>query len=211
MKIYDFPASPNCRKVRAVAYELGLTPTFVPLNILGGDSRSAAFLAKNPNGKVPVLEDGDFLLWESNAIAAYLAALRPQAGLIPAEPRPRADVDRWISWEACHMGPAVGKVAYERIVRGMIRKEVPDSSIVEAGTAEFRTLAPILDAALKGREFVAGRLSVADFCLSGFLLLADDVGLDTSAYPAVSAWLDRLRGRESVRRTLTEARAALAG
>jgi glutathione S-transferase len=73
MKIHDFPFSPNCRKVRAVVYELGLEVEFLPVSLFRGASRTPEFLAINPNGRVPVLVDGDFVLWESNAIVSYLA------------------------------------------------------------------------------------------------------------------------------------------
>ena len=73
MKLYDFAPSPNCRKVRAVAYELGIELEHVPVDLLAGETRLPQFVAKNPNGRVPLLEDGDLLLWESNAITGYLA------------------------------------------------------------------------------------------------------------------------------------------
>ena len=83
MKLYDFPFSPNSRKVRAVAYELGIALETQRIDLLTGGQRSPEFLAKNPNGRVPVLEDGDLILWESAAIIRYLAAgssLLPTAG-----------------------------------------------------------------------------------------------------------------------------------
>jgi glutathione S-transferase len=61
VKLYDFPFSPNCRKVRAVAYELGITLEHEHVDLLTGASRTPAFLAKNPNGRVPTLEDGDLI------------------------------------------------------------------------------------------------------------------------------------------------------
>ena len=74
MKLYDFPFSPNSRKVRAVAYELGIALDTQRVDLLTGGQRSPEFLARNPNGRVPVLEDGDLIPWESAAIIRYLAA-----------------------------------------------------------------------------------------------------------------------------------------
>src|SRR5688572_130763 len=105
MKLYDFPFSPNCRKVRAVAYELGIELATSRVDILKGEQRAPAFLAKNPNAKVPVLEDGDFILWESTAIMRYLAA-KSSSSLLPTEPRAGAEVDRWLSWGLAHLQPA---------------------------------------------------------------------------------------------------------
>ncbi|HEY8432099.1 MAG TPA: glutathione S-transferase N-terminal domain-containing protein, partial [Sandaracinaceae bacterium] len=73
MKLYDFPFSPNCRKVRAVAYELGIPLEYVHVDLFAGAQHRPEILAKNPNGRVPILEDGDLVLWESTAIIRYLA------------------------------------------------------------------------------------------------------------------------------------------
>src|SRR5260221_2408101 len=109
MKLYDFAFSPNCRKVRAVGYELGITFDHVVLNLVKGDQLAESYLAKNPNGRVPLLEDGDLVLSESNAIIAYLAATYPNncPALVPSAPRERAEVDRWLSWQLAHLGPAI--------------------------------------------------------------------------------------------------------
>src|SRR5262249_44646614 len=82
VKLYHFPSSPNCLKVRAVAYELGLELELATVNIFRGESRSPAFEALNPNGLVPVLIDGDFVLWESNAILTYLASTHRRPSLL---------------------------------------------------------------------------------------------------------------------------------
>jgi glutathione S-transferase len=173
MKLYDFAFSPNCRKVRAVAYELGIPFESEPVNLITGEQRASAFLAKNANGKVPVLEDGDFLLWESNAILLYLATKQPQAqgratSLVPADARDRAEVDRWLAWELAHLSPAIRKVAFERIVKKLTKQGEPDQAMIDQGNAEFAKASAVLDAALArgGREYVAGRLSVADFALA---------------------------------------------
>jgi glutathione S-transferase len=209
MKLYDFAFSPNCRKVRAVAYELGVAFESAPVDLLRGEQRAPAFLAKNPNGRVPVLEDGDFVLWESNAILVYLAT--KHAGptpLVPLVARERAEVDRWLSWQLAHLSPATSKVAYERIVKKLTGQGAPDQAVIDAGTAEFAKMSAVLDAALDGREYVAGRLSVADFALAAPYSLASSCGLDVTPHPRVNAWLARMLARDSMRRALAEAHAA---
>src|SRR6185295_7548986 len=123
MKLYDFPFSPNCRKVRAVAYELGIAFDTERVDLLTGGQRTPEFLAKNPNGRVPVLQDGDLILWESTAIIRYLAAGSP---LAPTAPRAAAEVDRWIAWQLAHLAPAMSKVAFENIVKRLTRSGEPD-------------------------------------------------------------------------------------
>src|SRR5262245_38420699 len=126
MRLYDFPFSPNCRKVRAVAYELGVALELVPVDLLKGESRTPAFLAKNPNGRVPVLEDGDLTLWESTAIMRYLAS---GTSLVPTARRAAAEMDRWIAWQLAHLGPAMSKVAFERVVKPLRRLGPPDAAL----------------------------------------------------------------------------------
>lgn len=208
MKLYTFPPSPNCQKVAALAYELGLTLEIIPVNIFKGDSRLPDYLAKNPNGRVPLLEDGDFLLWESNAIVTYLAAQNPGSGLLPTAPRERAEVDRWLFWQTAHLSPAVGKVAFERIVKPMTGRGPADQAIVDAGTAEFHAHVKAFETALGTKEYVTGRLSVADFALTPYFAVSQVCGLDLGPYPATRAWLGRMVARPSVQRAQAEARPA---
>jgi glutathione S-transferase len=210
MRLYDFPASPNCRKVRAVVYELGLQVEFVPVSLFEGETRKPAFLALNPNGRVPVLQDGDFVLWESNAIMAYLAAKHPSPSLLPAAPRERADVDRWMSWQLAHLGPAIAKVAFERVVKPLTGRGPADAAAIEAGTADYIKHTGALEDSLGGKEYLAGRLSVADFALAAYYSLAAPSGLEVASFPKTNAWLGRVLARDSMRRALAEAQQAMA-
>jgi glutathione S-transferase len=210
MKIYDFAASPNARKVRAVAYELGLSPTFCPVNIFKGESRTAEFMTKNPNGRIPVLEEDGFVLWESNAIVCYLAATHPEKNLLPTEPRARALVDQWLSWQVAQLQPAVGKVAWEKIVKGLRGLGGPDQAVIDAATQEFAACSAAVEAWLaSGREYVAGQLSVADLALACYFGLADQLGLPVSAYPHVKAWNDKMQARESLKRMMADVMATV--
>jgi glutathione S-transferase len=206
MKIYDFPLSPNCRKVRAIVYELGLNPEFVPVNLFKGEQRKPEIVALNPNAKAPILVDGDFVLWESNAIAGYLAS---GSTLLPTPARDRAEVERWSDWQLAHMGPAIGKVAFQRLVKPMTGQGQPDPKVVEEGSAEYTRFAGILDASLGSREYVAGRLSIADFILASVFSVAATVGLETAPFPKVNAWLGRILARDSMKRALADAQAAM--
>ncbi len=206
MKIYDFASSPNSRKVRALVYELDLRPTFVSLNVFKGEHRGDARLAAiNPNRKLPALEDGDFTLWESNAILNYLAAQRPERGLSPAEPRRRAEVERWLFWQTAHLGPAVTRVAIERFMKKITKRGAPDQANIDAGAADFAAFSKVLDESLAGREYVAGELSVADFALWGYYALAALSELDVAPYARVSGWLARMEARGSVKAAAEDA------
>jgi glutathione S-transferase len=206
VKLYDFPFSPNCRKVRAVAYELGIPLEYERVDLLTGAQRAPAFLAKNPNGRVPLLQDGDFLLWESTAIIRYLAAGSP---LAPTAPRIAAEVDRWIAWQLQHLAPAMSKVAFENIVKRLTKRGEPDLARIAEGTAEFDKLTEILDAALAGREYIAGPISLADFALGAHYSIATAAGLDLARHRRVESWLARLSARDSMKRALSDAQASL--
>jgi glutathione S-transferase len=206
MRIYDFPLSPNCRKVRAIVYELGLRPEFVSVALFKNEQTRSDVVALNPNAKVPILVDGDFVLWESNAICAYLAT---GTDLLPTGRRERAEVDRWNSWQLAHIGPAIGKVAFQRLVKPLTGRGQPDAGIVEEGMAEYARFSNVLEASLAGREYVVGKLSIADFVLASMFSIGATVGLETAPYPKLNAWLGRVLGRESMRRALADAQASM--
>lgn len=208
MKIYDFPLSPHCRKVRAIVYELGLTPEFVPVNLFKGEQKSADILRLNANARVPILVDGDFVLWESNAIVSYLAQ---GSALLPMAARERAEVARWCDWQLAHLGPAIVKVGFQRVVKPLTGQGSPDAKIVEEGCAEYAKFTRVLELSLEDKEYVAGRLSIADFILAAMFSLATTAGLELSPYPRVGAWLERLLARESMQRAVADARAATPG
>lgn len=202
MKLYDFPFSPNCRKVRAVAYEVGATFEHVPVNLIENAQRAPAFLAKNPNGRVPVLEDGDLVLWESTAIMRYLAR---GSALVPTDGRAAAEMDRWMAWQLAHVSPAMSKVALERIVKPLTGRGAPDEARAAEGVAELEALTSILDGALANRTHVAGPLSLADFSLAGHYSLARACELDLGRHRHVAAWLARICERDSMKRALSDA------
>lgn len=208
MKLYDFAFSPNCRKVRAVAYELGIDLEPVHVDLLNAGQRSPAHLALNPNGRVPVLVDQDFVLWESTAIIRYLSAKKGGA-LLPTTPQEQAEVDRWLAWQLAHLGPALSKVAFERVVKKLTGQGAPDAVAIAAGSADFANLSALLNDALLGREYLAGTLSLADFALASHYSLAAMCGLDLAPHAQVSAWLERMLSRDSMRRALADAHATL--
>jgi glutathione S-transferase len=208
MKLYQFPFSPNCQKVVAVAHEVGTTLELATVDLFKGEARTPAMLAKNPNGKLPILEDGDFVLWESTAMLSYIAAGAGRADLAPTSPRERAEVERWTAWQGGHFGPAIRKVAFERIVKKLGGLGAPDEAVVQSGIAEFATVASVLEQSLGTKEYVCGRLSIADFALAPYAALTASCGLDFEPYPQAKAWLGRMLARDSMKQTLAAARGA---
>jgi glutathione S-transferase len=208
MKLFQIPLSPNCQKVVALAHEVGVPLELAMVDVFRGGARTPAMLAKNPNGKLPILEDGDFVLWESTAMLGYIAAKAGRADLAPTTPRERAEVDRWTSWQNAHFGPAIRKVAFERIVKKLAGLGAPDEAVVKAGMEEFAVTASVFEQSLGTKEYVCGRLTIADFALAPYTALTASCGLDLGAYPKASAWLGRMLERDSMKRTMAAAREA---
>lgn len=192
LKIHAFPLSPRNFKVLLVANHLELDYEFVFCDLNKGMQKQPSYAAININQRAPALEDGDFKLWESNAIVQYLASKKPGT-LVPTDEQGRADVLRWQFWESTTFDPSVAILAYERLVKGLFGGGPPDPVEVEKGIAKFDAAARILNAHLKGRDYVAGnRLSVADFSLGSALILAQPAQLPIEPYAEIRRWGARL-------------------
>ena len=197
MKLYNANFSPNTLRVRAVALELGIQLDSIEVDIRKGDNRADAFLKRNPNAKVPVLEDGDFVLWESRAICTYLAALKPEVGLYPADLKARSIVDQWSWWQAIHLGPAMQKLSFEVFLKEKFGMGEADPAIVEAETKNTNQFLAVLENGLEGKEWIAGDLSVADFYLATTFMYREQTGISLRALPNVAGWIARLEARKS--------------
>src|ERR1700745_1047692 len=137
-ELYVFPPSPRAFKVMAIANHLGIEPTLHVLDLIKGEQKSPQYAAINPNMRMPTLRDGDFVLWESNAIAQYLAAKKAESGLLPSDERERLDVNRWQFWESAHWDPACAIFIYENVLKPRIlRLGEPDMTAVEKGKELF--------------------------------------------------------------------------
>ena len=195
MKLYNANLSPNALRVRAVIFELGLDVEIVDVDLRGGGNKTREYMALNPNGKVPVFQDDDFVLWESRAINAYLASLKPETGLYPSDPKARAMVDQWSYWQAIHLGPAIQRIAFERLLKPMFGMGEADETVIEQQMKELAQLLPVLDNALTGKEWICGNLTIADFALASVFVYRAPSRLSLDAYPNIAAWLARMEAR----------------
>jgi glutathione S-transferase len=187
--LHAFPPSPRSFKVLAVAEHLGLDHRVRIVDLRAGEQSAPEFATLNPNRRTPVLEDGDFVLWESNAILEYLGSRDPARRLLPAETRAHCDVMRWLCWDLAHWDAACAALIFERVVKQARALGDPDSARVEAGHEQFQRAAAVLDAQLARHPFVTGdALSIADFALGAPLNLAAPAGLPVGDYPAIAHW-----------------------
>jgi glutathione S-transferase len=197
LKLYDWVNSYNSRKIAAIAFETDQTLTCQAVNMQAGQHKTPEFLAMNPNGKVPVLTDGNFSLWESNAIACYIAAKDPSRRLLPTNPEQRARIDQWLFWQTAHLSPSLGKIAYERIWKPRLGQGVPDEAAIEAAWPDIKRFLGVLDTCLSKSEYLAGDLSVADFCLAVSFLPRQELRLEINQWPNISRWLNKIESRPS--------------
>jgi glutathione S-transferase len=196
--------SPNVRRVLIVLEEVGAPYELVPVDLMSGAQRSPEYLALNPNGRVPTLEVDDdpsgqrLLLWESHAIVQYLAARYPAARLDGERPGEKGEIAKWLFLNAAHFGPALSHV-FAHSIRLPEEQRIP--KLVEAGRAEANKILGILEGALGGREtLVAERVTLADLAYAPSLLFAPMLGIELARFANVTAWLERLKQRPSIRK-----------
>lgn len=191
MKFFYNPGSSNSRRAEAVIRHLGRTDVeMVLLNHFAGEHRTLEFGAINPNFKIPALQDGDFTLWESNAIMQYLA---DGSSLYPDDPQVRADIARWQFWTSFNWGPTTAAIIFERGFKEKLGMGPADPAIIEAELAKFKTFATLLDAHLKGCQYLVGDgLTIADFAVCAELSFPDHGQPDIAPYPNIVAWTARV-------------------
>src|SRR5262249_46337935 len=122
IELYVFPPSPRAFKAMAVANHLGIDAALHMVDLVKGEQNTPEYAALNPNMRMPTLKDGDYVLWESNAIGQYLAAKKPESGLFPKDERVRLDVTRWQFWDLAHWDPACAIFIFENVVKPIVLK-----------------------------------------------------------------------------------------
>jgi glutathione S-transferase len=192
MKIYGDTKSGNCYKVRLVCGLLGIKPEWIDVDILAGDTQSEAFLNKNPNGKIPLLQlDHGETLAESNAIINYLAGgtdLYPGGGLAQAR------VQQWQFFEQYSHEPFIAVARFINTYLGLPEDRAEEyASKQEGGHKALR----VMERQLSKAPYIAGeRLTTADISLYAYTHVAHEGGFDLSKYPAIREWIGRIERQE---------------
>jgi len=160
LKIWGRLSSVNVQKVVWCCDELGLAYERVDAGGKFGINNTPEYLAKNPNGLVPTVEEDGFVLYESNAIVRWLSARDAEARLWPRGERERADTDRWMEWQSTSYTPAMTAIFWQLIRTPEAQR---DAKAIEVSREKSERLSGILDAHLAGRQYLAGeRFSAAD-------------------------------------------------
>lgn len=193
MKLYLNALSPNARRALLVVEHLELDVERVQVDFMKGDQKKPEYLAMNPNGMVPVLVDGDFVLNESRVIVQYLASKKPDSGLWPDDDPTRFDITRWQFWDAAHFSPQLGAIAYQRMIKPMMGLGEPDEAKLNEAEERFERFAHVLDHHLEGRTHLVGKsLTVGDLSVACSLTYAGPSGVNLDPYPALKSWLGRI-------------------
>ncbi|MGH6872084.1 MAG: glutathione S-transferase family protein [Rhizomicrobium sp.] len=193
LKLHVFPPSPRAFKVLFLAHHLGLDHEMRALNFSAGEHRTPGFTALNANQRMPVLEDGGYVLWESDAILEYLAFKKPEAGLVPADTPARLQVTKWLYWNCAHWDPAVAIFVFERVVKKLFNRGGPAEAEIARGGELLDRLAKVLDGELSRHRYVTGeRMMLPDFALSSAFLY-DEARLPLEPYRAIQRWAAEMR------------------
>lgn len=192
MQIYWFKAQAPLR-VLALAKHLDLRADTIEVDMMGGELRTADYLALNPNAKAPTLVDDDTVLWESAAIMAHLCA-RAGSDMWPSDNvAEQVQVLRWLSWCDAHWSPAVAPYYFEHIVKPTFGIGPPEPSSYAAAEPSVDRYAAVLDAHLRARHYVAlERLTIADFCLASMARYWRESHTPLARHENVVRWLDGL-------------------
>jgi glutathione S-transferase len=191
MKIYWIKAQAP-RRVLALAKHLGIAAELVELDLMGGGLKAPEFAALNANKKVPVMVDGDKVLWESSAIMAYLCA-KTGSDMWPAQPAEQIEVLKWLSWNDCHWSPAVAPFYFEHIVKSTFKMGPPDAVLLKKSAPELLKFAAVLDGHLSDKHYAAcGRLTIADFQLASMATYWRESAMPFDTFPHIVRWIDGL-------------------
>ena len=194
LRIHAYPSTPRAFKALVVANHLGVDYEFAFCDLMAGVQKSETFTALNPNQKMPVLEDGAFVLWESNAIMRYLATKHGAEKPYPSELKRRADVERWRAWSLGTLSPAITPMFL-----GLYRTPEPqrDKAAIEASRLKTADAVRILDAELAKHPYVSGdSFTLADIAcgiFAGYRWF--NFPIERPDFPNAKAWYERLTQR----------------
>jgi glutathione S-transferase len=189
--IYGMRASGNCYKLQLLLDQLGREYRWVDVDSAHGETRTPDYLAKNPNGKVPLLElDDGRRLAESDAILCYLAEGTP---FLPSDSWLCAQTLQWLFFEQYSHEPYI---AVARFIRGWLPAEHPRQAELPALLQKGAQVLGVMEQHLTGREwFVGDRYGIADIALYAYTHCAGDGGFDLSTFPNICTWLGRVQAQ----------------
>ena len=203
IKIWGRANSGNVKKVLIVAEELKLSYERIDAGLHFGVVDTPEYRKLNPNGRVPTIEDGDYVLWESHAICRYLAMQYGGEAIYPTEPKARAGVDRWLDWQLAHLAAVEVPVCWSTI-RTPVEKQ--DKALIAENVKKLAAVFQIMEDRLGERPYLEGdAATLADLVLGifSFRYLKNSFS-ERPATPRMEAWTEKLRVRPSYQKWVDE-------
>ena len=189
--IYGADLSSPSNKVRFVANYMRLPYEYRRVSIRKGENKTEAFLQKHPAGKIPVIEDGGFILFESDAIIMYLAE-KEESPLYPKTLQAKALVHQWMNFSSFHINQAVNRVVFNRVFAPRISADVDQASLND-GVRFLQRFLPVVDGQLARQPFLAMKeITLADMTLLAALDPAEAAEIDLSPYVYLEKWRQTL-------------------
>jgi len=186
MKLYDRELSGNCHRVRLLLALLGKPYEKVAVNTQAGENRTPQYLAINPRGQVPALVDGDFTVWDSQAILVYLARAYGGERWLPTDAKGMAEVMQW-------MAVSENEVLYG-LARARAMEKFKAPGDIEPCRQMGHRIRGVIDAHLATRDWLAcARLTIADIACFPYVGLAPEGGVALDAYGNVGGWIERIK------------------
>lgn len=185
IRLYRFALSGHAHRVQLMLSLLQLPFEMIDVDLAAGEHKTPAFLARNPLGQVPVIEDGDFTLADSNAILVYLALRHdPQRRWLPADVRAQASAQRWLGLAA---GPLASGPAAARVAHLFKRPQNPQCAVLA------RQLFGMMEQHLASRDWLVGDgPTIADVAMYSYTAHAPEGGIALEPWPRLRAWLQRI-------------------
>ncbi len=186
MKLYDLEPSGNCYKVRLFCALAQVPIDLVPVDFMAGEHKTAEFLAMNPLGELPILDDGGYILRDSQAILVYLASKYGGEAWLPKDPAHAAKVMQWLSTAANNVQHGPGDARLVDLFGYKLDKAT--------AVANSNHILPIFEAHLgKNQWLEMGRVTIADCACFPYIGLSDQGGVSLESYPNIRAWIGRIK------------------
>ena len=186
MKLYDLEPSGNCYKVRLFCALAKIPLDLVPVDFMAGEHKSAKFLAMNPLGELPILQDGDLTLRDSQAILVYLASQYGGEAWLPKDPAHAGKVMQWLSTAANNVQHGPGDARLVDLFGYKIDKATT--------IANSNAILPIFESHLSKNNWLEmGRVTIADCACFPYIALSHQGGISLEPYPNIRAWIARIK------------------
>ncbi len=194
IKLYEHPLSGNAYKAKLLLHQLSVKYEGITVDIFAGEHKKEEFSVLNPNCKIPVLLDGDFVMWESNAILFYLAKKFSPNPYISDDPKIYGSIAQWAFFGKTTIDPNLALARY--FVKFLPQDQVPAGAVEKLHVQGNAALA-ILDNHFFQTEFLCENYSIADIACYPYIMLCGEGGFDLEQYPSVRRWCASVEGTEN--------------